>query len=448
VLMLVFRQRLNWRAVAVGVAGFAVVGTLYGIGLFQQIDVVQQRVSDFGGAPSTLRIDSLQHAARLVTGADYEIARGQEAPADDMLIRHEWTQPFIWVLNGFLVIGVIAACVDVVRQTPRRDSAVIALLWFALPIAAMSYTGNPIHPFYLFFSVPAGYALVLWGFTALPSAWQGRGMLAFAVMLLPFSALMLTNSARYYQETAAHPSAHGFTALSMEYALQVGDVIREHHPPNGVIFANADGWIFNSYAAQLFPAVWDVRIPNFAILPRQGGMILSMQANVPPLPIGAERVGILPMRDEVTIYADRLPPVATLNLADALPQSVLLDIPSEQGIRLHRYQIIQSDEEWTLITVWVMDGDNSSIHDWIIQPFIHGFDAQGERILNISGEGVMGYMWNRGDVHVHQTSFSIDPTNQPVSFSVGQFDSLKSIGLTFILPDGEFIGVVTIMVEP
>jgi hypothetical protein len=99
---------------------------------------------------------------------------------------------------------------------------------------------------------------------------------------IPFAALMLTNSARYYQETDAIPGAHGFTALPVDVGLQLGRAIDAHLLPGGVVFLDGPQWAINSFAGRLFPVSTDVRAPAFNFIPVSGGLYIQMSRNEAP----------------------------------------------------------------------------------------------------------------------------------------------------------------------
>lgn len=73
------------------------------------------------------------------------------------------------------------------------------------------------------------------------------------------------------------------------------------------------------------------------------------------------------------------------------------------------------------------------------------YGADGAQILNVDGHIVPGYLWNTGDLHVHQQRFEL---TRGVAFMVGigQYDADAHQNLAFILPTGEW--VVEVVVTP
>jgi hypothetical protein len=105
-LMVLCWRQLPRRALLIGIAFFVVSTAVYGVGLLQQASTVQSRLSAFSSAPRQLRPESLDHALRLISGADYAIARGVDAPAGDSALRQALSQ----VAHGVVVAGVVAGC--------------------------------------------------------------------------------------------------------------------------------------------------------------------------------------------------------------------------------------------------------------------------------------------------------------------------------------------------
>lgn len=437
-LIVLFWRRLPKRALMIGASIFLVVAVLYGLGLLSNWDDVNESVSDFGASPARITTDAWDAAARLVTGAEYELARGTEAPTNDSALRHDVSQVAHGVVLGLLIVGIGRAIYAVFRRTDHRDTAVILLVWFFLPVVAMSYTGNPVHTFYQLMGIPAGYGLAAWGLLTVAEVPlpRMRTTVAYAagIALLPFAALMLTNSARYYQETAATPSAHGFLAMPLESGLRLGQVIDDALPESGVVFVDAEAWIVNSFAGRVFPAVWDTRAPSFYTLPANGGLMIRLSTDAPPVVNeSTERVS-LSQRDEAFMWIDVLPPVQAITLSGET-----LDIPTAQGLTLHRYDLVALDDTtWEIVTHWRVDAPPDEAVEWILQPFIHVFDAEDTQVVNVSGEGLPGFRWSVGDLHVHRSTFTLpqDATG-PFTIQVGQFDGGQNTRLTFLPPDAE-----------
>ena len=430
-LIVIYRKVFPRKALVIGTGLVTVTIVLYGIGLLGEIETVRERLDSFSSGSSQVTTEAWKSATRLITGADYALARGLSAPIQDSGLRHDLSQIFHYGLILALLMGIGVA----IRQVWRGDRrGLILLIWFFVPIIAMSYTSAPVHTFYQLLGIPAGYALAAWGLTVLLKPLRARTASSVLLALgLPFAGLMLTNSARYYQETETIPGAHELYALPVDYGMQLGAAIDRHLPEDGIVYARAEEWIVNSFAGRLFSSIPDVRMPAFSVVPANGGLYVHIGAEDAPLPHYATRVEAIHMPDDTFLYVDALP-----RAEDVEPDGVELDVPSQQGVRLLRYRLEQSAEGWILTLVWQVEFVAPEVQELIYSPFVHVFDSNGEPVLNVSGEGLAGFMWSVGDLHIHQIHLQLpDDGLPPYSVRVGQFDGLHNQNIIFLPADAE-----------
>ncbi|MEQ8677004.1 MAG: hypothetical protein RIC84_27570 [Aggregatilineales bacterium] len=455
VLGVIYRKRIPARGVVIGGSVFAMLAILYGIGLVQQRDTVQARMNDFSTGESRVTLDAWEASVRLVSGNEYELARGLDAPVRDWATRHDLSEPAHYAILLALLIGMGLAILALNSAlTPARispsllpqwgegttsesTSALILLIWLMLPIIAMSYTSNPVHSFYQLMGIPAGSILAAWGMSVIfrPQTRIGAGVLI--ALLLPFGALMSVNSARYYQETNAIPTAHDLTALPVDVGLQIGEQINAYLPENGVAYADTNGWIINSFAGKLFPVSTDTRAPQFNYIPRTGAVYvdvlpLDVDESDPfaPLPAGRSATTWLDLADGRVLIAQIMP------ASDYPLSGTVTEIPSQQGITLVDWALIELDDgEVALDTVWRVDFVADEVPERLFAPFVHVFNEAGERTLIVDGQPVPGPLWEVGDVHVHRFRFS--PPERPYSLLIGQFDGGNNANVIFFPPDTE-----------
>ncbi|MCC6565621.1 MAG: hypothetical protein IT298_07665, partial [Chloroflexi bacterium] len=118
-----------------------------------------------------------------------------------------------------------------------------------------------------------------------------------------------------------------------------------------------------------------------------------------------------------------------------------------QGLSLRGYDLTSNRRgtRWTLTTYWHVDAANPDASRDAFGTFAHVYGADGAQILNVDGHIVPGYLWNTGDLHVHQQRFEL---TRGVAFTVGigQYDADAHQNLAFILPTGEW--VVEVVVTP
>jgi 4-amino-4-deoxy-L-arabinose transferase-like glycosyltransferase len=447
ILALLFWRRINWRIFIIGMGIFALVTLIYIGSLVIHQQAYSGRVTQFveNTATAQLKPDALQHALRLVSGRDYEIARGTQAPIQDSVLRHDITgniaAPIVEILLGF---GAILALRGVIsqRQAKTKPSALWSLLiWFFVPIAAMSYNASPVHPYYVLVTLPAGY-----GLAAYSIVWLLRSRLRFMgigllLLFFPFGILMSINSTRYYQETAHIPGAHQLGALSLEWGLHLGQAINQKLPEGGSVFADVDEYILNSFAAQPFPVFRNTTAPAATRIPAAGGLYIvayppDTEAIVPPF---AERVATLNLPDETFITIDRFAP---FNGDRPLPEnSTSYAVSGETWLMLRGYHIEQRNADITLDTYWQVTAPTDAIADTAFTPTLHLFNAAGERVAIVDGVAIPTMQWRVGDVLVQRFAFTL-PEAGSYSVRVGQYDGVKPMGLIFILPDGQYTDLI------
>jgi 4-amino-4-deoxy-L-arabinose transferase-like glycosyltransferase len=436
-LLLIFWRRVSMRAVIIGGAVFLLVSAFYGLALWSQRDAVEQRLDNFSSRPAQLRSEAWDHAVRLVSGSDYALARGQNAPAGDWAFRQSLSQIAHYGILAALVLGLARAIFAIwlgrsavsPLQIRQHDVAIILFVWFGLPVLLMSYVGQPIHPFYQLLGLPAGYALAAWGMTTIFRPDTRIGGAILVALGLSVGLLMGINSARYYQETAATPGIDGTGALPLEWGLRLGRAITDHLPSGGVVYADEAQWTFNSFAGTTFPVIRDARAPIFIIIPHGGGLYIAPHtpgSDLSIIPILATRAETLTLPDGVTITIDVYPP----NAADSLEISHPLEHPSEQGITLLGYDLEKRETVYIVTTYWRVDAVSGETAGWLFAPFAHIFDESGTRVQIIDGALVPGSEWRIGDIHVHRMIIDL-PSTGTFSASIGQYDSVVGRNVIF-----------------
>ncbi len=475
-----FWRRIVWWAFGLGILIFGAVSAVYLGGLVMQQQVFSGRVTQFveNTATAQLKPDALNHALRLVSGRDYEIARGTQAPIQDSELRHAIAGNIAAPIMEILVaIGTGLALLTILRipdflfhHTPRHSLAkrhgthhaignsemfnpnkqshnhaalLILLVWFFVPIATMSYNASPVHPYYLLVTLPAGY-----GLAAYSIVWVLRSRLrligiGLIGLLVPYGVLMGINSTRYYQETAHIPGAHQLGALSLEWGLQLGQIIHDYLPDGGVVFADVDEYILNSFAAQPFPVYRHTTAPNATQIPAAGGLYIvahppDAAAIVPPF---ADRVATLTLPDATFITIDRFAPVIGER---PLPDNITpYPISGETWLMLRGYHIAQNNADITLDTYWQVTAPIAAIADTAFTPTAHVFDAAGERVAVLDGVAIPTAQWHMQDVLAQRFTFSL-PASGNYLLKIGQYDGMKQMGLIFILPDGTYTDLILI----
>jgi hypothetical protein len=447
-LLILWRWKpLPKRPLLIGISIFIAASALYGIGLLQQASTVQSRLTEFSSAPRQFRPEALDHALRLISGADYAIARGVDAAAQDSALRQTLSQ----VAHGIVVVGILAGIVLAisyqlpvfgkkpvsVSQPPSTQLAFILLVWFAFPIVFMLYVGQPIHPFYQIMGTPAGHILAVWGCFTL-ARWLTRSPRRAGVLLtglfIPLAALSALNSLRYAEETAITAGVDGLTALPIGVGLQLGEAINAYLPVGGRVLSDGSEWILNSLSGQLYPVMNDVRAPVVQLIPAEGGLLLRTGYG--------EGFASLPYAERVWDWSKaELPGVFHLTLdryAPGLADDLLIPVPlrlaGQEGIDLLGYGLEQSNNQVTLTTDWQVSATPPGSGVSLFAPFIHVYDASAERVQIIDGQTVAGGDWRVGDVHIHRMTFMVPESGGPFRLEIGQFDGIAGRNVIF-LPD-------------
>ena len=429
-----FWKRLPYASLALGLLIFLAFNALFAYGLFTRGELLRSQTDAmFSGASGAyLRSEPLQHALRLVTGAEYEINRGLAAPIQDSALRHDLSR----VASGILSLGLLAGAGLALLRLRHDERAQILLISFFTPVLAMSYNASLVHPFYLLLTLPAGYALLAWALDALLDRLPRGAVILALCLYLPFALLMAINSSRYYEETALIPGAHGLTALSLEYGLPLGDAIRSHLPPGGTVISPVEGWIMTSFAGQHFPTLREQLNADLTVYPAAGALFVRShlaESPVSALPL-TERVETLIAPDGLYITLDRYAP-GTLPAAQAR-------IAGERWLSLLDARVQPDGAGLSLELIFQVDAITPELAGYAFSSFVHVYDAQGERVAIVDGAAVDSALWQAGDLHRHLLHLDLSEEGGPFSLHIGLYDGQRQTGLTFILPDGDYVQAV------
>jgi 4-amino-4-deoxy-L-arabinose transferase-like glycosyltransferase len=260
-LLWVYRRRVDWRLVGIGVAGAALLEVPFVIYLLT-------RASNFGAAGSVMAGRSLQItgdvfqlAAMLVEGTFTHSLAGSQYLAFDATLP-DFTLVF-WLGGALALAGAGLVVYRAWRErrsgtlSPAAQAGLMLLAWLVAPLAFFVAHVSPVYPHYLTIFMAVSFALSgvlldgLWG--------RGRAgglpvLLRVLAVTLPlvvagcqtWQVLALYN----YVGTQATPGAFG---VPLEKLLQAADAARGAGAPEVLVVSEgADAWNDNS------PAVFDV----------------------------------------------------------------------------------------------------------------------------------------------------------------------------------------------
>lgn len=434
VLLIVHRRHVPWRAVVAGGALFALATWAFGLAVLTGSGGGLERLDDFARAPARLSPEALSHAVRLVTGEGYALARsGAHDP--DAAIRATLEHAAHLVLTTALIAGVAGALHAVIRGTSRRTAGVFALVWFGVPVLAMSYTGNVIHPFYLLLTLPAGGLLVAWGAGYLL---RGRLAVAFGVaFLLAWAGLMTLSLHRHAQHVQLTPTAEDLRALPLSDAIRLAQRLSAHLTEGQVVYGGLIEWIPNSLSGRLFPVISGYQTNALSIAPHSGGVSIAYAPpgrDLPNPPRYSQPTETLTFADGARVRLDVYPPGGPdlSAYADTPP------IPSDAGLTLVSYQLRPRPAgDWLLLAIWRVETVTPDTGTRFYGSFLHVIDADGTRIVNAGGRAVSGLLWAHNDVFVERIRFHLPPDARPAAYLLGLHDLNSATDALFTLPTGE-----------
>ena len=219
-----------------------------------------------------------------------------------------------------------------------------------------------------------------------------------------------------------------------------------HLPDRGIVYADVDEWILNSFAGRLFPVSRDTRAPSVTVIPASGGLyIVSHEAGRGSgfVPLGAERVETLTLPDGVSITIDRFPAGT-----DDLSGFVDYPVQGEQWLDLLGYRVDRAGGRFALETLWRVSNPTPELANFTFSPFVHVFDGEGTRMAILDGPPIAGNTWRAGDLHVHRMAIDFpDTVDSTFTLKIGQFDGLANENIIFILPDGTWDALIPLPVE-
>ncbi len=427
-LSLIFWRRIAWRWATAGLLLMALVSSVYVLALLQSPNANLNRTAQFVAKPAALSTEAFSHALRLVTGEGYAFARSATQP--DSNLRQSLEQGAHLTLTAALTVGGILAIHATLHRTERRDAALIVLLWWGLPIVAMSYTSNPVHPFYQLLGLPMGAVLAAWGTDTLASVRLGRGVMVS--VLVAWAGLMSVNTVLSAHQTLQTPSAEGVAALPLRDGLRLGAIIRAGLPQQGIVYANVNEWILNGLSGRLFTVIEGVQSSRLNIVPHNGGLHIQI---------------VMPSRRELVPYHSI--PYAEYRLADnarlivrrfeagnvALDEDMrTLTVPADNGLTLigYRRRALRNGQH-ELVTYWRVDAVTPATGQTFYGAFAHVFDDSGARVAVVEGVPISGLLWNPGDVFVQRMRYNAPPRH---TLAVGQYDINGRRNALFALEDG------------
>ncbi|MBX3083513.1 MAG: hypothetical protein KF716_17910 [Anaerolineae bacterium] len=439
VLLLVFRRRVSWKAVGIGIVIFGAATALYAGGLWTQRDETLDRITSFSSGVSHLSAEAWTHAVRLVSGQNYAVARGVNAPINDWVLREHASEVVHYALMLCLIAGIAITLYGLVRRDPSANRDLIAVIWFAVPVLLMSYVSRPVHPFYLLLTLPAGYILAARGI-----GWLFRWRMSIPVLGIAALAMIIlfsANTVRYAEETLATPGVDGLSALPLSAGMDMAHTLIPDKliDDGGIVFADVENWILNSLRGRLFTVDRDVSPETsayFVDIPKHGGLYLYFnQPNFTYTFADGTGISTLPT-DQSNVHIEE----------SAVIRSDVGISYLKGGIFANPVTGKDTNPRQPLIfTYWRIDELPPNRDGWLFGAFVHVYDATGKRVAIASGHVVAGTNWRLGDIYVVMITPDIPAdAAEPFTYQVGQYDGVHNLNAIFKLPDGTFSPTISL----
>ncbi|GAB4547521.1 MAG: hypothetical protein OHK0023_09000 [Anaerolineae bacterium] len=442
ILSLIYRKQIGTRTFLIGAILFALPTSLYGLGLLSESAQTLSRIQTFSQGEAKLSLEALDHALRLVTGREYAAARGLAAPIEDSLLRFNVSE----IAHLALLMAMFGGLAILLASGEKRVALVITAAWFGIPIIAMSYVSQQVHPFYLLLTLPIGHCVAGIGLGELwcklhktrldTLRWLG------VLLLLALGVLGALNAIRYAEESLITPGIDGLTALPVgEGVAMAQQLIQQQLPPEGVVVADVDEWILNSFVGRLFPVERDTDTRRTLYFPSAGGLYLyfdkaGMTPNF-PLPDAESRQYIFADGSAVTTFVvPNTPPTFQIPFNAPTDRGLMLIGATQTGD-------LAAGSTLSLQLAFRVNELPADRANWLLSPFVHVYDATNRRVLIVDGSATPGWTWRLGDIHLKMMHFQIpNDAAMPLRFVVGLYDGVNQSGAIFTLTDGSQDSVV------
>ncbi len=449
VLLILFRKRTDWRTLLIGaaLAALTVLPFALYLGGEMQAGGLPSLTSGDDGETTVLALDSLRFIGMLATGSGSHSLAGADA-FEDYLARVP-AQPLAQGVVGLLVlIGLVVAVVECVRQWPRPRSQVtlIVLLWLLVPGLFFVVQWTPIFIHYFIAVLPAPFVLVgvmaaaLWRHSAERGRRWSRWLFGTLVAALTvFQALAVLLLIFFVADTHT-PGGFG-TPLKHELdaVAQAKVLMAETNSAEILIAASGE-----SPRIDDAPAVYDVLlrdvshrfvdVDRHALFPADNVVVLVDGREPSPTWTGdlyaeaaSQTVSVALRPDEGELWIHALPgdskpaPDRPIEPSELLANWVTL-VGVDEPDRVSAEEVI-----WQLHWISAENPDSSSY-----QFFTHVVAADGSRVGQSDGPAFNPAAWQAGDELISRFMVPWPAEGvSPVTVRVGmyRYPSLENVPL-------------------
>jgi len=426
-------RSIPWRGLWAGAAVFALGLAAYGAAIAADLPaqlLEARRLTPDASAHATVSLQSAQFGLGFVTGQGYF----------DNLLPPALALVLEWAIGLAFALGIARAALRLLRRQPEAWVDGALLVWWGIPVAALSYGSQAEYQWHLLSTVPAGQILAASGIAWLAAlrprlrlAWLAAGA---GLALASFSALHLTAAANAAQP-GPQPGAR-LDVITLNASQRMGALLNEFMSRYQVTELYSD-------LPDVVPTAWTGR-PVSVVSWSIGNQLVILPDDQPALYLrtnwGAAPLAV-PLSTRVQLFTWPGNAFTSLDLVPAykraaqaaLPQ-VRIDWPSDTGLSLLGYSIdtpLRPGQTSVMTTYWRIDSLAEMRGQFIFGPYLHLVNVNGSLAINVSAPGLPGYYYRQGDLYVETIDLPIPADLAPGTYNMdlGLYDGLHAAGTMF-----------------
>ena len=447
VFLLIFRRRVAWRWLLVGLGVALLTAVPFAIYLAQNQGLLA-RGSELAGGGGTVGLEAWHFTGMLLLGTDVQALAGPEAFMT-FLARVPILFPVYWLWSTLLLIGIavtlwrmwrskqpipVVDCSEI-QATPRyrAEAGLIVLLWLLGPPLFFTWHNTPLFLHYFIGVLPSPYILAgiavayLFVVAAKYGGSVGRFAVTAIVLLTAVAQIWTVGALLLFLGQTATPDGFG-TPLARQ--LAAANVAKEMLTETGAaeILVVGQG---EAVAVDAFPAVYDVLLRDVphrfvdgtrsTLFPAQPAVVL-LDPQATGWVAGYQQTAVytetIPLRTgEGTLQVLALPGMAAPHPAAPLEPSYLL----ANWANLFGYDqpLLPTDESAVWRVHW-WPGSKPDPLDY--QFFVHLLNGEGQRVGQVDTAVFSPQQWRAGDVVIsHFTMPWPTEAQPPFTLRVGMY---------------------------
>jgi hypothetical protein len=426
-------RAIPWRGLWAGAAVFALGLGLYGAAIAANLPaqiLEARRLSQDASGHATITLQSFKFGLSFVTGRGYF----------DNLLPPALARALEWALDLAFALGILRAAVRLVR---RRQGAWVdgaLLMWWAVPVAALSYNNQRSFQWHLLSTLPAGQLLAASGIAWLAELWPRArpGWLAAGAgpALASFSVLHLTAAADAAQP-GPQPGAR-LDVITLNAAEQMGAVLNQamntYHLAE--LYSDLPDVVPTAWTGRPVNVVsWSIENRLLIIPDDRPALYLRTNWGTPPAAVPlSTRLQVVTWPGDAFTALDLIP--AYTRAAEAALPQVQLDWPSDTGLTLLGDTLgapLRQGQTSVVTTYWRIDSLADTRGQFIFGPYLHLVNANGSLAVSVSSPGLPGYYYRQGDLYVETIDVPI-PADLAVgtyNLDLGLYDGLHTTSTLF-----------------